>query len=199
MTRKRSPACAGLALALLVLAGCAGPDTPPENTTVDQTTQQFNQLLQRPDIDQASTRYEEMYSRVRAAIATAAPGLKPWQIANQAGGSACGNDFAAVNVDLRTDDAVVKGLPNWAAEGNIPDDKWPHTVDAVRSIAAEYGFDTSQVTVDRPGDHEVVFHDKYQAELNVGTAANTTVLLRTGCHLTAAAKKRGAPAPRPTY
>ena len=47
--------------------------------------------------------------------------------------------------------------------------------------------------------HEIVFHDQYKAELNVGTAVNTTLLLRTGCHLTAEAKKRGSPAPTPTY
>ncbi|WP_158684441.1 LppA family lipoprotein [Amycolatopsis orientalis] len=67
---------------------------------------------------------------------------------------------------------MVKGLPNWTAEGNIPDGMWPHAVDAVRSIAAQYGFGTSQITVDRPGDHEVVFHDQYPAELNVGTATH---------------------------
>jgi hypothetical protein len=44
--------------------------------------------------------------------------------------------------------------------------------------------------------HEIVFHDQYKAELNVGTAVNTTLLVRTGCHLTAEATERGSPAPR---
>ncbi|GAA3534454.1 hypothetical protein GCM10022222_17490 [Amycolatopsis ultiminotia] len=199
MTRIRGPITAGLALALLVLTACAGPDTPPENTTVDEQAQQFSQLMQRPDIDQATARYEQMYGRIRDAVAAAVPSLKAWQITNPAGGSACGNDFAAVDADLRRDDAVIKGLNNWTAAGNIPDGKWLQVVDAVHAIAADYGFGTTATTVNRPSDHEVVFHDQYEAELNFGPAVNTTLLLRTGCHLTAEAKKRGAPAPRPTY
>jgi hypothetical protein len=199
MTRTCGPITAALALALLALTACTGPDTPPENTTVDQKTQQFTQLMQRPDIDQATARYEQMYGRIRDAITTAVPTLKPWRISNPAGGSACGNDFAAVDADLPTDDAVIRGLENWMAEGTIPDGKWQQAAGAVQAIASDYGFGSGEATVNRLSDHEIVFHDQYKAELNFGTAVNTTLLLRTGCHLTAEAKKRGTPAPKPTY
>jgi hypothetical protein len=199
MTRTRGPITAGLAMALLALTACTGPDTPPENTTVDQKTQQFTQLMQRPDIDQATARYEQMSSRIRDAITTAVPTLKPWQITNPVVSSACGNDFAAVDADLRANDAVSRSLNNWLADGSIPADTWPQAVTAARAIVKEYGFDDGEVVVDRPSNRTIVFHDQYKAELNFGTAVNTTLLMGTGCHLTAEAKKRGTPAPKPTY
>lgn len=81
----------------------------------------------------------------------------------------------------------------------MPDAQWEQAVAIVRQLAQGYGFDTGQVTVNRPNDHEIVFRDQYRAELNFGSAVNTTLLLRTGCHLTAEAKKRGNLAPTPTY
>jgi hypothetical protein len=92
-----------------VAVSACGPDVPPE-TNVSQKTQQFNELMQRPDLDQA--RYEEMYQKVRAQITAIVPTLK-WHLAIPATGASCGNDFAAVNADLRKDDAEVKGLANW--------------------------------------------------------------------------------------
>jgi hypothetical protein len=180
----------------LVLSAC-GPDTPPE-TTVDQKTTQFTELMTRPDIDQAVARYEQMYTKVRDQITALAPTLT-WKPANPPSSASCGNDFAAVNADLPKNDAEIKGLANWMADGNLPDAQWDQAIAVVRSVAQGYGFDTGEITVNRPSDHEIVFHDQYKAELNFGTAVNTTLLLRTGCHLTAEAKKRGSPAPTPTY
>lgn len=193
---KRTLCLIAAACAMLTVSAC-GPDVPPE-TTVSQKTQQFNQLMQRPDLDQAVARYEEMYGKVRDQVTTLVPTLR-WQLSNPASRASCGNDFAAVNADLRTDDAEVKGLANWMAVGNLPDAKWDEATSLVKRIVQGYGFNDGEVVVNRPSNHEVVFHDQYNAEFNFGTAVNTTLLLRTGCHLTAEAKTRGTPASPPTY
>lgn len=186
-----------LVLSMALAVSACGPDVPPE-TTVNQKTEQFNELMKRPDINQAVARYEELYGKVRDQVTSMAPALK-WQVANPESSASCGNDFAAVNADLRKNDAEVKGLANWVAKGNLPDSQWTQVVSTVEQVARTYGFGGGEVVVDQPSNHEVVFRDQYNAELNFGTAVNTTLLLRTGCHLTAEAKGRGTPATPPTY
>lgn len=189
--------CLIAAVCMTLLVSACGPDVPPE-TTVSQKTEQFNELMKRPDLDQAVARYEDLYSKVRDQVTAIVPTLK-WQQANPSTAASCGNDFTAVNANLRKDDAEVKGIANWIAKGNLPDAHWEQVVSAVGRIAQDYGFGGGEVVVNRPSNHEVVFRDVFNAELNFGTAVNTTLLLRTGCHLTAEAKTRGIPAPVPTY
>ncbi|RJQ82677.1 LppA family lipoprotein [Amycolatopsis panacis] len=189
--------CLIAAVCMTLVVSACGPDVPPE-TTVSQKTEQFNELMKRPDLDQAVARYEDLYSKVRDQVTAIVPTLK-WQQANPSTAASCGNDSTAVNANLRKDDAEVKGLANWMAKGNLPDAQWEQVVSAVGRIAQDYGFGGGEVVVNRPSNHEVVFRDVFNAELNFGTAVNTTLLLRTGCHLTAEAKTRGIPAPVPTY
>ena len=163
------------------------------NNDQSSTAQQFSQLMQRPDIEQAAARYQEMDQKIRDALTVTFPALE-WQQDTPIAGAACGAGYPGLGGD-----GEVRGLPNWFAAGGIPDSQWDKAVSVVRGVAQGYGFDAGQVTVDRPNDHEVVFHDKYQAELNIGAAANTTLLVRTGCHLTTEARKRGTPTPKPSY
>jgi hypothetical protein len=183
---------------VLTLASCSGqsPEEHPMDTN-GKATEQFNQLMQRPDIDQATARYDEMYTKVRSELTASFPALK-WIQSDNVLRSGCGADFSAIDVGARSD-AEERGLPNWKADGNLPDAQWEQAVTIVRHVAQSYAFDTGQLTVNRPNDHEVVFRDQYRAELNFGSAVNTTLLLRTGCHLTAEAKKRGQLAPTPSY
>jgi hypothetical protein len=181
----------------LALSAC-GPDSPPE-TSVDQKTEQFNELMKRPDIDQAVARYEEMYAKVRDQLSAVVPTLK-WERTDELSSSGCAREFAAVDAGARQFDAVERGLPNWTAAGRIPDTQWTPTLSAVVNIARTYGFDSGPVVVkDQPADHYVTSRDPYGAEITFGTAVNTILTVRTGCHLTAEAKKRGIPAPTPTY
>lgn len=181
----------------LALSAC-GPDVPPE-TTVNQKTEQFNELMKRPDIDQAVTKYEEMYTKLRGQLTALVPALK-WHQTDDISGSACGNDFAAVNAGLRVDDAVERGLPNWIADGNIPETHWAAAQSAVDTILRAYGFDSGPIVVkNNPSDHYVTFRAPDGSEVTFGSAVNTGFTVRTGCHLTAEAKKRGTPAPVPTY
>jgi hypothetical protein len=71
---------------------------------------------------------------------------------------------------------------------------------AIRCRARTYGPDSGPVVVkDQPSDHYATFRDPFGAEITFGTAVNTVLTVRTGCHLTAEAKQRGTPAPTPTY
>ncbi|MEW2506002.1 LppA family lipoprotein [Amycolatopsis sp. NPDC047767] len=183
-------AAVGTVLALSLIS-CSGQGAAVNNEQ-NSTTQQFNELMQRPDIEQEAARYQEMDQKIRGALTATFPALT-WQQRTQIAGSACGAGYPGLGAD-----GEVRGLPNWMAAGNIPDAQWDKAVNVVHGVAQGYGFDSGQVIVSRPNDHEVVFRDRYQAELNIGTAVNTTLLVRTGCHLTAEAKKRGTPAPAPT-
>jgi hypothetical protein len=191
MNVRTARAAVGTALALSLI-GCSGQEAPMNNDQ-NSATQQFNQLMQRPDIEQATARYQEIDQKVRDALSATFPALE-WQQDTQVAGAACGAGYPGLDSD-----GEVRGLPNWFASGSISDSQWDKAVSVVHGVAQGYGFDAGQVTVNRPHDHEVVFHDKYQAELNIGTAVNTTLLVRTGCHLTTEAKKRGTPTPTPSY
>lgn len=181
----------------LVVSAC-GPDVPPE-TNVNQKTEQFNELLKRPDIDQAVAKYDEMYVKLRNQLTVIVPALT-WRQTDDMSSSGCGNEFAAVNAGLRTDDAVERGLPNWVAIGKIPDEQWSAVQAAADSILRGYGFDSGPIVVkNQPGDHYVTFRAPDGSEVTFGSAVNTGLTVRTGCHLTAEAKRRGTPAPTPSY
>ncbi|MGW4529290.1 LppA family lipoprotein [Amycolatopsis sp. NPDC004378] len=194
---KRTLTLAAALCLTLALSAC-GPDVPPE-TTVNQKAEQFNQLMKRPDIDQAVAQYEEMYDKVRTKLSALVPSLK-WRQTDDISGSGCGNDFAAVNAGLRAYDAVERGLPNWVADGKVPDDQWEAAQAAVDNTLRSYGFDSGPIVVkNQASNHYVTFRAPDGSEVTFGSAVNTGLTVRTGCHLTAEAKKRGTPAPVPTY
>ncbi|GAA4658458.1 LppA family lipoprotein [Amycolatopsis sacchari] len=198
MNRLIRATLAGLIAAALVLelAGCGGDDRTgsPMSATPDPSrlAKQFADLVQRPDIDQATARYEAMSGQIRDALSRVYPDLR-WRQTSQLTGAACGFGYPGLETD-----GEQRGLANWMAPGSIPDGRWDEAVQVVRTVALKYGFDKVVTTVSRPEDHEVVFSDLYDAELNFGSAVNTTLLVRTGCHLTAEAKKRGHPAFSPS-
>ncbi|RJQ81671.1 LppA family lipoprotein [Amycolatopsis panacis] len=135
--------------------------------------------------------------KVREHLAARFPALR-WAQTDEAGRAGCSREFAAIDVSGRAD-AETRSLPTWTAPGNLPNEEWQQAATDVREIARSYGFGAGQVTVKRPNDNEIVFRDQYRAELNFGSAVNTTLLVRTGCHLTAEAKNRGSLAPTPSY
>ncbi|WP_158691351.1 LppA family lipoprotein [Amycolatopsis benzoatilytica] len=186
-------------IVVLALASCTNPGTQEPTMNSDEKTaaQQFSQLMQRPDINQVAARYDEMFQKVREQLAAKFPALH-WKQTDQPGRAGCSQEFAAIDVSGRAD-AETHSFPIWTAPGNLPDAEWQQAAADVREIARNYGFDAGQVTVQRPNDNEIVFRDQYRAELNFGSAINTTLLVRTGCHLTAEAKKRGSLAPIPSY
>jgi hypothetical protein len=152
--------CLIAALMTLTVAAC-GPDVPPE-TSVDQKSQQFNELMKHPDIDQAVARYEEMHTKVRNQLSVVVPTLK-WQQTDEFSSSGCGREFAAVDAGAPEFDAVERGLPNWTAEGKIPDAQWNTLLSVVDNIARTYGPDSGPVVVkDQPSDHYATFREPFR-------------------------------------
>lgn len=170
-------ACAGT----LSLTGCAAEE--PKGETVRP---EFAELRQRPDIEQAEATYQDLLAELRDRL-VAEVGIEPW-VAKEAPvtGSGCVGKFAAVGPD-----GEVRRYSSGSSPGNLPDADWPRAVTLVAEIAGRAGFGEPTVVIDRPGDHEVSLPHPSGAELLFGTAANTTLSLSTGCHLTAEAHRRG--------
>jgi hypothetical protein len=167
---------------------------------MNDASQQFSELMKRQDIDTAVARYQEMYARLRSALAATFTGMT-WTQSLEPTGAACGSEFAAIDADQPQDDAVSTTLGNWDSTTSIPDARWPTALAVVTGVARQYDFTEPQVMVNRPAAHFAQFEDSQQAVLTFGLGNALGLTLVTGCHLTAAAKQRGhpAPAPAPTY
>lgn len=82
------------------------------------------------------------------------------------------------------DDAGTRAfLPSLLLAGGIPDADWPRAVALLEQLAGEEGFGATEVVVDRPGQHEVVLTGRWGSQLRLGSVANASLALRTGCHL----------------
>lgn len=179
--------------ALLVTAACDRASQPPGNSMSDNPYEQFRELMGRPDIEQVARRYDEMRATIREQLVSEV-GLPPLKEDIGSGGSSGCRDFPAI----QGGDDETRTLPRWSVEANLPDEKWPRAVQIVDEIARSYGFETPpRVIIDRPGDHEITTTDTYGADLVLGTKATTILTVRTGCHLTVEAHKRGKPAGGP--
>lgn len=148
----------------------------------------FARLMQRPDIEQVVATYDEMSAKIRERL-TAELG-RSWQQSSDGSASGCGDDFGVGG------DGETRHLPRWRSEGSLPDDQW-HRVEAiVGEVAAGYGFPSRpEVLADRQGDHAVVYRTSDGALIDFGAAANMAYTIKTGCHLTAEAHRRGTPKP----
>jgi hypothetical protein len=192
----RCGALAAILAGCLVLGACDA-DTPSEST-VDQAGQQFGQLMLRPDIDQITAHYQQMYGELRQQLSATFPTVGAWTQESEVTTAACGAPFAAVDAD-RPDDAVTRSVGNWGTAGPLSDDQWNGALGIVTAIVQRYGFDTpAQVMTDKPGAHDVTFHDSYGAQLTFGTGNTAGFTSETGCHLTAPAKQRGHLSPATT-
>ncbi|CAM3710434.1 LppA family lipoprotein [Kibdelosporangium persicum] len=149
--------------------------------------EQYAELLKRPDIEQIHDEYTKMLEEIRNEL-VAQIGIAPWVPKDEPfSGSGCA-EFSDLS------EAHKRRYSSGHSPGNLPDARWADAVKLVESIAGRHGFKLHGAVVDRPSDHEVTFGNDYGAELLFGTAANTTLSVSTGCHLTKAAKERGKPA-----
>lgn len=178
--------------ALLTATACGSPGRPPNNTMNANPEQQLQEMLTRPDIEQVSRRYEDMRMEIQGRL-TSDIGLAPWtEDADSGARSSC-----RAYPDVDTGDKESRSLPAWYVEANVPDEKWSQTLAIITEIAGKYGFGAPQILVDNPGRHEISMRNGYGAETSFGTRINTSMLILTGCHLTAEAHKRGKPTGRP--
>lgn len=171
---------------VMVLSGCGGGD---ENMTRDE---QVAQLLQRPDIDQIVTQYEQMRQEIAAQLSSEL-GLPSWEINEIRGSEAgCGRSFPDVGLD-----GGIRSLKTLISKAQLADGKWGRALEIAAVAAGRNGFGPAQTIVDRPGQHNAEFHDSYGGRLTLGTQINTTLSVRTGCHLKPEAHQRSTPATRP--
>ncbi|MDI2032545.1 LppA family lipoprotein [Saccharopolyspora sp. TS4A08] len=160
---------APLILAAALLTGCAGQ---PDGGSMED---QLNALRQRPTLGEVTADYDRMQQELRERL-VAELGLPEFSDKGNTGQSAC-TDFADVpGAEQRT-------LATWMQEGGIPDEKWERALQIATEVGSTRGFTELHVVTDRPGDHKIELHNSYGAKLQLGSAANTVLSVRTGCHL----------------
>jgi hypothetical protein len=156
--------------------------------------EQFTELMRRPSEEQMVQQYDQMRHEIADKL-SAEIGLPPWTVNdNTGGGSLCGHEFGDLGLDAGT-----KSLSILGTAAPIPNKKWEHAVRITGTIARKNGFGPAQRLVDKAGHHLVDFEDAWGGRLSLGTMVHSSLSVRTGCHLTAAAKQRGTPTPLPEY
>jgi hypothetical protein len=121
-------------------------------------TEQFSELMKRPDIDQAVARYDEMYTKARGQLKAVVPALTWRQTGDCPGQVVDGSSRQS----RRERDSLTCGTRPAELDGGRQHSRraWEQAVSVVRGIAQGYGFDAGEVTVNRLSDHEIVFHDQ---------------------------------------
>lgn len=188
ITMRARLALVATALALpLAVTSCGGGSGMNNNA-------QFATLMQRPDIDQVTQRYDQMATQLRQQLSVVFPQLV-WYQDEGIGTSGCGSNYPNLGVDGES-----RTLANWATNATVPDNQWNHALQIVDQVIRPYGFNSGPITPGSdPSIHWVTFYDQYQGELIFTMGHGTGFGVLTGCHLTAAAKKRGHPVPATTY
>ncbi|TVT42518.1 hypothetical protein FNH05_22245 [Amycolatopsis rhizosphaerae] len=190
-------AVTGFSLLALTLAGCNDSPSPyldnthPSGTTSAMSVQQqFDQLMQRPSLEEITSRYEEMRQKITDSL-KGSFGISTWgKREGQPETDGCGSDYSVDSWDGRTyyAQALYSKTP-------ITYPQWPQAKSLVSEIAGSYGFSTVTLVIDKPDNMGLELNDPYGGKLTFGSAVNTILSFRTGCHLTDEAKKRGTPRP----
>ena len=163
---KLAKTVAGISLLALVLVGCDSPSSQyvdnahPSGTSTVSVQQQFDQLMQRPSLEETTSHYEEMRQKIADSL-TSNLGISNWNKRDgQPETDGCGSGYSVDSWDGRTyyAQALFSKIP-------VAYTQWQQAKSLVSGIAT------------------------------FGSAVNTIISFRTGCHLTDEAKKRGQPRP----
>lgn len=181
----------------LLTVSCSGESDDPLSpggsvSSSDDAKHTFDKLMKRPDIDQATRKYEQMQNDIRNSLSRQESSLSEWRTRGESDGmAACDTNSYPGSIN----DASVNALPNYVATGKFADNKYDRVLKMIGSIVEKYGFNPKpQRIYDAKGVHDVVFHNvqddgKLQMHFERGVSLGVT----TGCYLTAEAKKRGHP------
>lgn len=181
----RHPAAVRIVVAMLCMAVLAGCDDTDEDPM--KTQEQFEKLMQRPDLEQAKQRYDKVQQDVRAALRGEFD-LPEWE--NDGHGRVSAGCTAFPDIDSL--DVVEYQMDIWVAKGSVVP-QWDEVKSRVREIAGEYGFAKVTITTGS-GEHRAFeLSDEYGATFNLSSKGNTSLNVWTGCHLTPKAKRRGEP------
>jgi hypothetical protein len=154
--------------------------------------QQYDRLLQRPDIEHATHTYQRALKEIKQAL-TDKFDLPRWEQRDDTpiDESACGFDFP----DIDGRQGVARSINGGFTRAAIPDDRWEEAVSTVTAIAKKYGFQGPERVADKPGNREIRYFDDAGSRLSYGQIKNMSTYISTGCHLTPGAHERGGPPP----
>jgi predicted LppA-like lipoprotein len=194
---KLAKTVAGISLLTLVLAGCDDSpssqyldNTHPSGTSAMSVQQQFGQLMQRPSLEETTSHYEQMRQKI-ADMLTQKFGVTDWgKRDSPATSTGCGSSYSVDDYDARAFVAQI-----WYSKTPVTYAQWPQAKSLVSEIASSYGFSAVALVIDKSDDMDLELNDSYGGKLTFGSAVNTSLSFRTGCHLTDEAKKRGTPRP----
>jgi len=193
---KLAKTVAGISLLALMLAGC--DDSPnqyldnahPSETSTMSVQQQFDQLMQRPSLEEISARYEEMRQKIADSL-TQNFRISDWNKGDeQPSSDGCGSDYSVHPWDGRT-----FYPPTWSSKTPVTYNQWQRAKSDVVGVARKYGFNAVSLSIDQPNNMTLKLTDSYGGNFTFGSTVNTILSFRTGCHLTDEAKKRGTPRP----
>lgn len=190
--RPLSRIAAVCAAVLIALSACSDPGTQgtePSKDAMPTQQQQFATLLQRPDIDQALARHNEMRGKIRDALTTELP-TPPWNDSGRGDSvGSCARSFP----DIHPHDGQEVHPASWISAIAPTPEQWAKAKTIISDIAAPYGFTKVTLSSDKPGNYQFNLADNDGAELAVGAAKALVLAINTSCHLTAEAHRRGTP------
>ncbi|MFC3452505.1 LppA family lipoprotein [Amycolatopsis speibonae] len=177
-------------LIALSAAACTDPDASgPGKDTMPTQQQQFATLLQRPDIDQALTRHNEMRGKIRDALTSELP-TPPWKDSGRGDSvGGCARSFP----NIHPYDGQEVHPASWVSAIALTPEQWAKAKTIITESAAPYGFTTVTLSSDKPGNYQFNLTDKDGAELAIGADKALVMAITTSCHLTAEAHRRGTP------
>lgn len=179
---------AAVAACAAVLTGCDDLRNADSGEDPMKIQQQFDQLMQRPDLEEAKTHYDNVQREIRTKLKEER-NLPAWE---EGGGDDRSENYCSDFPDIDRFDAGNYHSTGRVAEASVVP-HWDEATARMREIARKYGFE--KVTIDTgSGEHRAFeLSDKYGAKLYLGSKGNTVVSVSTGCHLTPKAKQRGTP------
>src|SRR5690606_9865768 len=138
--------------------------------------EQFAELLQRPDVEQAKQRYEDMQAEIRGALSERLA-LPEWETDPATASEAPCGDFP----DVHPFNTATFGLPLWSTKGPLDPDQWSVAKDVLREVAERYGFREVSLEVDRQANPVVQLSDGRGATVRIMvTPQDRAVLLDDG-------------------
>lgn len=177
----------------ILLCGCTPEDgdinADPNAGTVQE---QYHTLLKRPNIEQATDKYQRLLADIRTALRDHFD-LPPWEHPDDTpiGAASCGFDFP----DVRGDQGVTRTLKGGFTRKSIPEEEWSEALKLVTEVANQYGFKGPHRIADEPGNREVYYFDAAGSRFAFGQVNNISIGISTGCFLTPEAHRRGTPLP----
>jgi hypothetical protein len=156
----------GLLMTSLLLGAC-GED---EDSTMKQTTD-------RPSMETIIDDYTQMRTEMLAAVDEVVGG-RAWQTGttDRLSTSACKDS----GPDGEGQEAT---LPSAKSKGSLTGVDRAALSEAVWKVGRAHGFDKTGTTVDRTDDLEIFGEDEFGGRYVFGTAVNTVLGIRTGCHV----------------